>query len=46
MQEIIPKRILRKNVLEALENYGALIFNKGIWIERCIEYNSTLVNEY
>lgn len=46
MQDIIPKRILRKNVIEALQNYGALTFNKDIWYNRCVDYNSTLMNEY
>ena len=46
IKEKIPKRILRKNVLEALDNYGALSFNEDIWYDRCVEYNSTLMNEY
>ena len=45
MTDIFPKRILRKNVLEALDNYGALMFNKDIWYDRCVSYNVALANE-
>ena len=43
MKARIEKRVLRKNVLEALEEYGSLLFKRTPYIERCIEYNTALL---
>ena len=42
----IDKRSLRSNVLEALEQYGALKFDNQKYIEGVISYNAVLVDEY
>jgi DNA polymerase-3 subunit alpha len=41
----VEKRYLRKNVIEALESYGALEFNKNRYYDRVIAYNATLMDE-
>lgn len=44
--DLLPKRVLRKNVIKALEFWGAFQFDEAKYLERCTKYNADLRNFY